>query len=136
MLAEKKVVFFSRNPERTKKSTCLDFIEKEDEFFLLIVSTLFVYVWFLLCWLKALSYTCLKKGKKPIAKMLADFTISIIIEYAFSISFYSLRDFLFQMCFLKGYCAWVVIFYDISWQGHWRGLPETRHVCGSAEIGI
>lgn len=32
----------------------------------------------------------LEKGEKPVAKMLADFTISIIIEYAFSTSFYSL----------------------------------------------
>lgn len=58
----------------------------------------------------------LVKGEKTVAKMLADFTISTIIEYAFSTSFDIYVIFFFHFeCFLKGYSAWVVIFYDISW---------------------
>lgn len=43
----------------------------------------------------------LEKREKTVAKMLADFTISIIIEYAFSTSFYSLCFFPVSNMFSK-----------------------------------
>lgn len=71
-----------RDPWKFSSSTCPYFSEEEGEFFLLIVSTIFAYLCFLLSQWKALRYTCFKKKVKTFAKMLADFTISIIIECA------------------------------------------------------
>lgn len=85
MITDKKIGFFQQRRCKISKSTCLDFIEKEDELFLLIVPPLLCIYPLML--VESSKLYMLVKGEKTVAKMLADFTISTIIEYAFSTSF-------------------------------------------------